>query len=180
MENSLGVIHPFDGDDQAFAFVSPAKFVPALSEFFGIHGLLELRSVDADWINTERRGVTVSGNLSKLSLDPQQPPDGATEMSEIIEGVKADPICAEHPRNQFATARMESENLRSRKRCVQKETDLEIWRLRAQREGEQHQLIVMHPDQVAILRCLQHFIGKSLINLLIILPPLRFVPQIVR
>ena len=49
----------------------------------------------------------------------------------------------------------------------------------SQHRREQHELVIMHPDQIAFLRGLDHLFSEGPVDVLVVFPPGRFVTQII-
>src|SRR6266446_1260454 len=123
--------------------------------------------------------MSFARNVRELRLDAQEPLDGAAEMPQIPEGVKPNPVRAQHSRNQFASARMATENLVGWKGCVQEKPNFEVGSRRSQHRGEKHELVIMHPDQIAFVHRLKHLFSEDSVYVLVMFPPSRFVTQII-
>src|SRR6266403_711481 len=95
-------------------------------KLFRIERLLKLRRVNADRINAQGGIMPFARDVRELRFDAQEPLDGAAEMPQIPEGVKPNPVRAQHSRNQFASARMATENLVGWKGCVQEKPNFEV------------------------------------------------------
>ena len=70
--------------------------------------------------------MSFARDVRELRFDAQEPLDGAAEMPQIPEGVKPNPVRAQHSRNQFASARMASENFVGGKGRVQEKPNSEV------------------------------------------------------
>src|SRR3984957_20957788 len=123
--------------------------------------------------------MSLARDMCELRFDAQQPLDSATEMPQIPEGVKANSVRAQHARHQFSSAWMAAKNLVSGKGRVQEKPNSEVGHCCPQHCGEQHELVIVHPDQIALVHDLEHPFSESPVNVLVMLPPGRFVTQIV-
>ncbi len=50
---------------------------------------------------------------------------------------------------------------------------------RSQYRREQHQLVIVDPDQISFLRSLDHLFSEGPVDVLVVFPPSRFVTQII-
>jgi len=100
-------------------------------------------------------------------------------MPQIPEGVNPNPVRAQHSRNQFASARMAAENFVGGKGRVQEKPNSEVGSRRSEHRGEKHELVIMHPDQIALVHGLKHLFSEGPVYVLIMFPPGRFVTQII-
>src|ERR1700735_5404918 len=111
--------------------------------------------------------MSFSRDVRELRFNAQEALDRTAEMPQIPEGVKPNSVRTEHPRHQFATARMAAKNLIRREGGVQKKPNPERGSRGFQHRREQHQLVIMHPDQIAFLRSLNHLISEDLVDVLV-------------
>src|ERR1700736_3414094 len=123
--------------------------------------------------------MSFAGDVRELRFDAQVPLDGAAEMPQIPEGVKPNPVRAQHSRNQFASARMTAENLVGGKGSVQEKPNFEVRSRGSKHRGEKHELVIMYPDQIALLYDLEHLCREGPVYVLVMFPPSRFVTQII-
>ena len=122
--------------------------------------------------------MSFAGDVRELRFDAQEPLDGAGTAANT-EGVKPDPVRAQHSRNQFASARMTAENLVGGKGSVQEKPNFEVRSRGSQHRGEKHELVIMYPDQIALLYYLEHLCREGPVYVLVMFPPSRFVTQII-
>src|ERR1700751_376272 len=100
-------------------------------------------------------------------------------MPQISEGMKPNPVRSQQSRNQFASARMTAEYLVGGKGRMQEKSNFEVGSRSSQHRGEKHELVIMHPDQIALVHGLEHLFSEGPVYVLVMLPPGRFVTQIV-
>src|ERR1700730_4851328 len=100
-------------------------------------------------------------------------------MPQISEGMKPNPVRSQQSRNQFASARMTAEYLVGGKGRVQEKSNFEVGSRGSQHRGEKHELVIMHPDQIALVHGLEHLFSEGPVYVLVMLPPGRFVTQII-
>jgi hypothetical protein len=94
-------------------------------------------------------------------------------------GVKPNPVRSQQSRNQFASARMTAEYLVGGKGRMQEKSNFEVGCRSSQHRGEKHELVIMHPDQIALVHILKHLFSEGPVYVLVMLPPGRFVTQII-
>jgi hypothetical protein len=86
-------------------------------------------------------------------------------MSSIVVCMEPDQVAVEDASQQRLTDRQNPVDLAARKRCVEEEANLDVLlgvaNLLAEHLGEQHQVIVVNPDQVAVLHILDNGLGEQ-------------------
>src|SRR5215472_14494116 len=75
---------------------------------------------------------------------------------------------------------MTAENLVSWKRRVQEKANSQIGCRNLQQRGQKHQLIVMNPNQIAVVCVFENLVGEFAVDVLVVLPPGGLVTQVVR
>src|ERR1700694_856240 len=100
-------------------------------------------------------------------------------MPQISEGMKPNPVRSQHSRNQFASPWMTAEYLVGGKGRVQEKPNFEVGSRRSQHRGEKHELVIMYPDQIALVHGLEHLLSEGPVYVLVMFPPDRFVTQII-
>ena len=91
-------------------------------------------------------------------------------MTRVREGVKADQVGAEEPLEDLIAPREGAEDVARRKRDVEKEADLRPRNQPPQEPRNEHQLVVVNPNQVARLVALGDGGGELLVHLTIGVP----------
>jgi hypothetical protein len=84
--------------------------------------------------------------------------------------VKAHEIGPEHAFEELIAPGQGAKSLGRRERDVQKEANSSFWDQLTQQLRHEHELIVMHPDNVAFAIVFGSYLGKFLINVLVSLP----------
>eukprot|EP00981_Chlorochromonas_danica_P009967 scaffold2914_cov156-Ochromonas_danica.AAC.3 len=113
------------------------------------------------------------------------------KVASVIKSMETHEICAVHRLKQLARFWESSENLTGRERDVQEEEDLDWSRFKAlavpQQGGNEHEVVVMHPHKISLLRifydCLRENAVDFTIGLLIggdVLVPLEDFVLVVR
>ena len=90
-------------------------------------------------------------------------------MSGVIVCVEADQIALEDTEEQLFPNREDTVDLAAGERRVQEEADFDVFlcvsNLLAEHLRQEHQMVVVHPDQVTILYILDDFLGEQAIHL---------------
>ena len=118
-------------------------------------------------------------DVGDVALRPEQAQRRAAEMPQVPERVKTQQIRAEHALDEFAPPRMAAEHLVRGKRRVQEKSHAQIRPGGLEHRGQQEQLVIVDPHEVAPLRDFQHLVGETLVDLAVCLPPARLVAQVV-
>ena len=87
------------------------------------------------------------------------------EVAEIGRRVEADQVGAQHALQQPVARGQGAEQLFGGKRDVEEEPDPGVREPLAQQPGQQHELVVVHPDQVARPVVRRHDVGEALVRL---------------
>src|ERR1700756_822015 len=99
-------------------------------------------------------------------------------MPQISEGMKPNPIRSQQSRNQFASPRMTAEYLVGGKGRMQEKSNFEVGCSSSQHRGDKHELIIMHPEQIAHVQIHKRLFSEGPVYVLVMLPPGRFVTKI--
>ena len=95
-------------------------------------------------------------------------------MAGIVVGVETNEIAVEDTKQDLVTDGEDSVNLGAGEGSVQEETNLDILlgvsNCGAQHFWDEHKVIVMHPNNIAILYIGCNSVGKQLIHFLVCLP----------
>src|ERR1700722_5250232 len=119
-------------------------------------------------------------DVRELCFNPQESLGSAAKVPQVPEGVKPYPVRTQHPGHQFAPARMASENFVGGEGGMQEKSDSEVGSCCSQHRRKKHELVIVYPDQIALLHDLEHLFGESSIDVLIVFPPSRLITQIIR
>lgn len=95
-------------------------------------------------------------------------------MPSIVVGVEADQVTVQDTEKNLVPYRQDTVDLRARERCVQEESEFDVLlrstNLLPQHGREQHQVVVMHPNQVVILHICRHSLGEQPVGFSVCLP----------
>ncbi len=89
----------------------------------------------------------VEVDLLGLGLHPEDAQAGGAEVSDIIAGMEADVVCAEHPVQELPPGGKKAIDLGRGERNVEEEADREVGTARAERRRQQRQVEVVDPDR---------------------------------
>lgn len=95
-------------------------------------------------------------------------------MPGVVVGVETNQIAMQHAQEKLVPDRQNTIDLTAGERSVQEEANLDILltvaNLLAQHLGQQHEVIIMHPDQITVLDLLRNRLGEQPIRLLVCFP----------
>lgn len=98
-------------------------------------------------------------------MPPQFIHHEAAEVGGIARGLEADHVIGQHGADERACIGQRRQNLRRRERNVQEEADGNLYFHLAQRRGQRHEVIVMHPDEIILLQQWMQPGGKALVHM---------------
>lgn len=90
-------------------------------------------------------------------------------MSSVIVCVEADQIALEDTEEQLFSDREDTVDLAAGERRVQEKADLDVFlcvsNLLAEHLRQEHQVVVVYPDQVTVLHILDDFLSEQAVHL---------------
>ncbi len=180
VRNALRVIHPLNGEHDPLVREVHAERLAPGDMLRRVELILESLGVDSDRVDPQVRRMPVAADARQLGFGSEQPQHGAAEVPQIAEGMKPHLIGAQHPLDQLGAVGMTAEDLVRRERRMQEKSDAQPRVDRAEHRGNEHQLVVMNPYEVPVLRPLEHGVGEALVDRAVVIPPMRVVAHVAR
>ncbi|CRK33032.1 hypothetical protein BN1708_005977 [Verticillium longisporum] len=154
--HALDVIESVDTDDELDALKLALQGLDALLDDGLLEALDKLLGVDAD-------GEGTDSDEAALKLD--------SEVTSIVVRVEADEVAVKEAGEKGLAHRQDTVDFRGGEGCVQEEANLDILlgvsHLLTQHLGQQHEVIVVDPDQIAVLDVLDDRLGEEAVDLLV-------------
>lgn len=148
MENSLAVIQPVDREDQ----LAVAELFPCLRDQrlrSGVRGdAVEGGVVDAHRQRVDADAAVADLRLVEPEIDVQHPFRRTDEVAHVVVGVECDQIGSQHAPQDLRPFGQDAEEFVRREGDVVEITDAQRGTMFAQQSGQQHELVVLHPDDV--------------------------------
>lgn len=95
-------------------------------------------------------------------------------MSRVVVCVEANQVALEDAKQQLLANRKDTVDLAAGERSMQEEANLDVLLgvadFLAQHLGQQHQVVIVDPNEVAILDILDHLLGEQTVDLLVGFP----------
>ncbi len=143
----LRVVEPVD-PEQELGAVEPVV-LRARHDGGRLRHAREPPRVDAHREDAEPYAATVPGDPVHLRSRGEQAEHGRREVAHERGGVEADEIGAEHSLEELLALRQQAEDLGGGERDVEEEPDPRVGDQLAQEGREEHELVVVDPDEVA-------------------------------
>ena len=125
----------------------------------------ELTRRDADRVGLEPNEPTPGIDAVHATPQAEDAQQAVAEVLQVVMGVEGNRVGAEQTREQLGPARQQPEHVRRREGSVEEEGDLGVRGCFTNEAGQQHQVIVVDPDQIARLEVFQHHVAKPLVGL---------------
>ena len=168
--DALGVVQPVDPQDQ-LAVPRPLTDDLRLTCRLGLADSLRITVViDTHGKRVHQCESVVECDAPQLVLHAQKPSRASKEIAHVVVGVKADQVGAEQSRDHLFAPRHHPKRLERWEWDVQEEPNRRIGHLVAQHLGQEHELVVLHPDHIARPRDLEHRVAETLVGLDVRLP----------
>ena len=166
---ALDVIQTIDTDNKLNTLELLLQELDAVSRRRLLELLVELLWVDTDWERSNGDVFTLQLHSVRRSLHLQDSRTRRQKVSRIIIGMEANQITGQNTSQQLLSHRQDSVYLGRWERSVKEETDLDVLlgvaNLLAEHLWEQHEMVIVHPDHVAVLHVFDHGLGKEAVDL---------------
>lgn len=97
-------------------------------------------------------------------LSAENTADGLSEMASVVRSLEPDQVRTEYTSEQLASNGQTTEDFRRREGDVHKESDRCIGKFGAKHLREQHEMVVVYPDDIAVLVRRNDGVCKSLVD----------------
>lgn len=189
LRDTLDVVEAIDTDNEFDSVELARKSINALLNLGFLEALDELLRINTDGecangdefaivINTIRGrrssttcDVSLCSRENKLSLFEcvlQNARATAQEVTSVVVGMESDEIAVEDARQEGFANGKDTVNFGRRERRVQEEANLDVLLgvadFLAKHLRQQHQMVVVNPDQIAILNVLDDSLGKQAVD----------------
>ena len=141
----LGVVEPLDAEDDLLAAVALLHLRLDLRRLRATERRAERLDVDPDREGADPDDAAVEVDLLRPGLHPEDPQAGGAEVPDVVAGMEADVVGAEHPAEELSPRGKEAVDLGRGKRHVQEEADREIGPTGAERSRQQREMEVVDP-----------------------------------
>src|SRR5574344_2410340 len=171
MKQSLAVIQPVHRNNQLVILSITAPQFLHMLQNRGIHRcVMVLVVIDTHRENADISLVVPLHYTVHLYLQLQPPGYGIRKMPHVIGGMETYQVGTEQPSEQLITFRQHFEQLIRWERHMMKVSNPDFAYPVSKHLGQQHQLIILHPDQIPRPDYLLCRLKKQLINLLVYNP----------
>lgn len=172
LRDTLDVIQSVDTDYDLAALEGLLQLLDSLLDGVLLQPVGELVHVDTD-------GEGPHVNEPALVLYPvgqrvhvENPLHGGEEMSCVVVGVEPDQVTTQDPLQDLLPDGQDSVDFTGWERRVQEPPDLDVLQvlfldLDPQHLRDQHQMVVVHPDQVVVVHDLGNLVGERLVGLVV-------------
>ncbi len=174
--NSLGIVEAVDASYEPHALGGPEQFRLAADPRRN-SALGEVAGVDAD-------GECADPHLAALVLQRaigldgrRQAQRGMAKVRGVSAGMEADQVGAQHSFEHLAAAREDAEDLAGRERSVEEEPNAGRRQPATKQRRNQQELVVVHPDVIALAPDFRRGVGELLVDLFVNLPTGRLQRQ---
>ncbi|GKT63004.1 LOW QUALITY PROTEIN: hypothetical protein ColTof3_10343 [Colletotrichum tofieldiae] len=130
----------------------------------------EVDGVDADGQVDDIDKAVLQLEAVGGGLDVQQPAAGLEEVAGVLVDLEADQVGPQHALEELLAHGQTSEHLGRGKGDVQEEANLGVGQLLADHAGDEQQVVVVHPDDVAAFPVLDNLVGEGLVDVDVVLP----------
>jgi hypothetical protein len=177
--DALRVVEPVDAEDQRTALRPGAQRLR-----LGDDGGLLRRRREALGIDAHREGPEpdlprADADTVALGRDAEHAQERRREVAQVRRRVKADEVRAEESLENLLAERQRAEHLGGGKRNVEEVADADFGNALAQELRHQHELIVVHPHDVAGTMVLRDDVGEVAVRALVRGPALHVDRQLV-
>jgi hypothetical protein len=165
LRNALGVVQPIHPEHEALA-----ALVLGAGDTAGL--LIEEIEVDADWKDPDLRDPVSQLDDHRLAVDAsaEQTLDAIEEVARVALDVEADQVAGEQAAKQLAVPGAEPKDVVGGEGNVHEEGDPLAERELTEVFGNEHQMVVVDPDQLSLACVLGGQPGEALVDLLVALP----------
>ena len=169
LRHTLDIIQTINTDNQLNALELLLQELNTVSCRCLLELPVELLWVDTNWEGSNGHIFTLQLNSVWRSLHLQNPRTRRQEVSRIIVGVETDQVTRQNTGQQLLSHRQDSVNLRRWEWSVKEEANLDVLlgvtNLLAEHLWEEHEMVVVHPDHVAVLHVFGHGLGEEAVDL---------------
>src|SRR5262249_50999048 len=117
-------------------------------------------------------GTTPNRNLPDLAFHTQDPKQGGAKLLQMSVGLEGKQVRAQKPPEKFLTPGQDWKNFRRREGNVEEKSNRSVGKPIAQHLREQHQMVVVHPDEIIVVVALDDGFAEDVIRLHICVPTL--------
>ena len=168
---TLDVIQTINSNDKLDTFKLLLEGVNSVNDLWLLQAFHKLIRVDSNRERGHRHVFSTILDSIGRSSHLQYPRTTAEEMSGVVIRMEADQVTLQHAHKQLLSHGQNSVYLARRERGVQEESNLDILPgvadLLAQHLGEEHEMVVVDPDHVAVLHVFGHGLGEEAVHLLV-------------
>ena len=165
MGHSLGVVQPVDRDEGEFRAGPDPLHVVAERRVVGHRG--NVLSVHAHGEDAESDGPILHRHQVDLGRKAEQQEQGGGEVPHIPGGVEPDEVGAEETPQQVFPVRQGAEDFLGGKRDMEEEADPGLGQPFPHHGGNQHELVIVHPDLVAFPILLRDRVGEAAVDFVV-------------
>ncbi len=178
LRDPLRVVEPVDGQNQPTTDVASVKVVDPLGDArVRRDESLPFIGHDPDRVRLEADDPAADVDLVHPALHPQDLEEAPPEGTHVFVRLEADDIGTEEPLEDRLALGQDPEDLRWRERDVQEETAAHGRLRRPQQSGEEHELVVLDPDEIVGARPVDDRSGEPFVGVSIRVPGLRVEPD---
>jgi hypothetical protein len=176
--NALGVVEAIDREEDA-ASLEAATELPKSRP----HRLVALQQAherlgsDADGAGLELHRPPLEKEPVHAARQTQDPEDGGAEVGEVPVGLKGGVVGPQHTEEELLAVGEDPEDLRRREGDVEEEADRHVGHRFPEEAGKQHEVVVVHPDEIPGLETVDYGVAEAVVGLDIGLPASRGVLQ---
>ena len=157
-----------------YNYFSIAQFLPELFHLGshlrapGNRGIMLVANADGENI---RLGHTTRGrNPAHGTTTAQQIAGAIQKVPDVVMSMKADQIGTEQPLQYFPAPGQQTVNLVGREGYMEEKANGCLWQPVAYQFGQEHKMIILHPENIILSGHTNDGIGKNLVDSLICLP----------
>ena len=115
-------------------------------------GRLEVVGVDPDRADRDRDDAPRVLDARRVALEPEDARADDEEVRDVVEVVERDEVGAEHAVEQRLAHGQDAVELGRRERALEEEAARDAGEALAQHRGQQHELVVVHEHEVALIK----------------------------
>mmetsp|Transcript_12566 Transcript_12566/g.31311 ORF Transcript_12566/g.31311 Transcript_12566/m.31311 type:complete len:319 (-) Transcript_12566:689-1645(-) len=176
VRDALDVVHPVVAEEQLLAVEAALQLDDLVLELRGVEHLLELGAIDSAGEGVDGHRGLVRRVEDVLGLDADVGAEHARgrvhEVAHVVIDLEADQVRREHAAQDLLAQGERLVDLGRGEGRVQEPADLRLGVCVAQQGGQEHQVVVVHEDDVALLPHLGDGGGEGLVEVRVVLPPL--------
>ena len=169
--HALDVVEAVHTDDELDALELAAQRGYALLHLGLLESLDELVRVDADGEGADGDELALPVDAAGGRRRAEYPRAATQEVAGVVVRVEADEVAVEQAGEEGLADGEDAVDLGGGEGCVEEEADADVLlgvaNLLAQHLGEEHEVVVVHPDQVAVLDVLDDRLGEEAVDFLV-------------